>query len=45
MGSEQKVAVITGGSGGIGAALVKAYRDRNYQVVATARSMEPLSTM
>ena len=42
MGSEQKVAV-TGASGGIGAALVKAYRDRNYRVVATARSMEPLS--
>ncbi len=42
MGSEQKVAVITGASGGIGAALVDAYRDRNYRVVATARSMEPL---
>jgi len=43
MDSEQKVAVITGASGGIGAALVDAYRDRNYRVVATARSMEPLS--
>src|SRR5262249_60366054 len=43
MGSEDKVAVITGASGGIGAALVSAYRDRNYRVVATARSMEPLS--
>jgi NAD(P)-dependent dehydrogenase (short-subunit alcohol dehydrogenase family) len=43
MGSEQRVAVITGASGGIGAALVKAYRDRNYRVVATARSIEPLS--
>src|SRR5499425_3272696 len=42
MGSEDKVAVITGASGGIGAALVRAYRDRNYRVVATARSMEPL---
>ncbi|HTD55738.1 MAG TPA: hypothetical protein VK670_10170 [Silvibacterium sp.] len=31
MGSEQKVAVITGASGGIGAALVTAYRDRNYR--------------
>ena len=41
MGIEQKVAVITGGSQGIGAALVKAYRDRNYRVVATARSIEP----
>jgi NAD(P)-dependent dehydrogenase (short-subunit alcohol dehydrogenase family) len=36
---ERKVAVITGASQGIGAALVKAYRDRNYQVVATARSI------
>ena len=43
MGSEQKVAVITGASGGIGAALVNAYRDRNYRVVATALSMEPLN--
>jgi NAD(P)-dependent dehydrogenase (short-subunit alcohol dehydrogenase family) len=41
MGIEQKVAVITGASQGIGAALVTAYRDRNYRVVATARSMEP----
>jgi NAD(P)-dependent dehydrogenase (short-subunit alcohol dehydrogenase family) len=40
MGIEQKVAVITGASQGIGAALVKAYRDRNYRVVATARSIE-----
>jgi NAD(P)-dependent dehydrogenase (short-subunit alcohol dehydrogenase family) len=39
MGAEQKVAVITGASQGIGAALVKAYRDRNYRVVATARSI------
>jgi NAD(P)-dependent dehydrogenase (short-subunit alcohol dehydrogenase family) len=41
MGKEQKVAVITGASQGIGAALAKAYRDQNYRVVATARSMEP----
>jgi len=41
MGIEQKVAVITGASQGIGAALVKAYRDRNYRVVATARSIRP----
>jgi NAD(P)-dependent dehydrogenase (short-subunit alcohol dehydrogenase family) len=41
MGMEQKVAVITGASQGIGAALVKAYRDRNYRVVATARSINP----
>jgi NAD(P)-dependent dehydrogenase (short-subunit alcohol dehydrogenase family) len=41
MGIEQKVAVITGASQGIGAALVKAYRDHNYRVVATARSSKP----
>jgi NAD(P)-dependent dehydrogenase (short-subunit alcohol dehydrogenase family) len=41
MGIEQRVVVITGASQGIGAALVKAYRDRNYQVVATARSIKP----
>jgi NAD(P)-dependent dehydrogenase (short-subunit alcohol dehydrogenase family) len=40
MGTEQKVAVITGASGGIGAALVKAYRDRNYRVVATSLSIK-----
>jgi NAD(P)-dependent dehydrogenase (short-subunit alcohol dehydrogenase family) len=41
MGTEQKVAVITGASQGIGAALVAAYRDRNFRVVATARSIKP----
>jgi len=41
MGTDQKVAVITGSSQGIGAALVRAYRDRNYRVVATARSIRP----
>ncbi len=41
MRSEPKVAVITGASQGIGAALVKAYRDRNYRVVATALTIEP----
>ena len=41
MGIEQKVAVITGASQGIGAALVKAYRDRSYRVVATSRSIKP----
>lgn len=43
MDTDQKVAVITGGSQGIGAALVKAYRQRNYMVVATARSIKPSS--
>jgi NAD(P)-dependent dehydrogenase (short-subunit alcohol dehydrogenase family) len=41
MGAEQKVAVITGASQGIGSALVKAYRDRNYRVVANSRSIKP----
>ncbi len=41
MSNEQKVAVITGASQGIGAGLVKAYRDRNYRVVATSRSIKP----
>jgi len=39
--TEMKVAVITGASQGIGAALVKAYRERNYRVVATARTIAP----
>ena len=43
MGIEQKVAIITGASQGIGAALVQGYRDRNYRVVATARSVKPSS--
>src|SRR5467141_2464850 len=41
MGTEQKVAVITGASQGFGAALVKAYRDRNYRVIANSRSIKP----
>jgi NAD(P)-dependent dehydrogenase (short-subunit alcohol dehydrogenase family) len=40
MSNEQKVAIITGASQGIGAALVKAYRDRNFRVVATSRSIK-----
>jgi NAD(P)-dependent dehydrogenase (short-subunit alcohol dehydrogenase family) len=40
MSTEQKAAVITGASRGIGAALVKAFRDRNYRVIATARSIK-----
>jgi NAD(P)-dependent dehydrogenase (short-subunit alcohol dehydrogenase family) len=40
MSSEQKVAIVTGASQGIGAGLVKAFRDRNYRVVATSRSIE-----
>jgi NAD(P)-dependent dehydrogenase (short-subunit alcohol dehydrogenase family) len=41
MSIEQKVAVVTGASRGIGAALVRGFRDRNYRVVATARSIKP----
>ncbi|MGY3534411.1 SDR family NAD(P)-dependent oxidoreductase [Bradyrhizobium sp. USDA 4452] len=41
MGAEQKVAVITGASQGIGEALVRGYRDRNYRVVANSRSIKP----
>jgi NAD(P)-dependent dehydrogenase (short-subunit alcohol dehydrogenase family) len=43
MGAEQKVVVITGASQGIGADLVKGYRDRNYRVVANSRSIQPSS--
>jgi NAD(P)-dependent dehydrogenase (short-subunit alcohol dehydrogenase family) len=39
MDNERQVVIITGASQGIGAALVTAYRDRNYQVVATSRSI------
>ena len=41
MSTEQKVAVITGASGGIGSALVKAYCARAYRVVAMALSEMP----
>jgi NAD(P)-dependent dehydrogenase (short-subunit alcohol dehydrogenase family) len=36
---EKRVAVITGASQGIGAALVEAYRGRGYRIVAIARSI------
>ncbi|MEU5564398.1 SDR family NAD(P)-dependent oxidoreductase [Micromonospora musae] len=39
MGTNQKVAVITGASQGIGAGLVEAYRKLGYGVVATSRSI------
>ena len=41
MSNGKKVVVITGASQGIGAALVNAYLDRNYRVVATSRSIQP----
>ncbi len=37
----RKVAIITGGSQGIGASLVAAYRRQGWSVVATARAMKP----
>jgi NAD(P)-dependent dehydrogenase (short-subunit alcohol dehydrogenase family) len=37
-----KVAIITGGSQGIGAGLVAGYRRRGWAVVATARTIKPL---
>src|SRR5262245_7759671 len=40
MHNERKVAVVTGASQGISAGLVKAFRDRNYLVVATSRSIK-----
>ena len=39
--AEQRVAIITGGSQGIGAGLVAGYRQRGWAVVATARTMRP----
>lgn len=39
MNTEQKVVVITGASQGIGASLVKAFRERNYRIIANSRSM------
>lgn len=41
MSNSRKVAVITGASQGIGAGLVKAFRDRDYRVVANSRSIKP----
>jgi NAD(P)-dependent dehydrogenase (short-subunit alcohol dehydrogenase family) len=40
-GGDRRVAVITGGSQGIGAGLVEGYRRRGWAVVATARKMMP----
>ncbi|MGF6508529.1 NAD(P)-dependent dehydrogenase (short-subunit alcohol dehydrogenase family) [Paraburkholderia sp. 32] len=41
MSNSQKVVIVTGASHGIGAELVKAFRQRDYRVVATARSIKP----
>ncbi len=41
MSNQQKVAIITGASQGIGAGVVKGLRERGYRVVATSRSIKP----
>jgi NAD(P)-dependent dehydrogenase (short-subunit alcohol dehydrogenase family) len=43
MSTQQKVIVVTGASQGIGAELIKAFRDRNYRVIANSRSIKPSS--
>ena len=43
MNNNTKVAVITGASQGIGAALIAAYQDIDYAVVANSRSIAPAS--
>ena len=40
-GNDRRVAIITGGSQGIGAGLVAGYRGRGWAVVANARTIEP----
>jgi NAD(P)-dependent dehydrogenase (short-subunit alcohol dehydrogenase family) len=39
--SEERVAIVTGASQGIGAGIARAYRELGYGVIATARSIEP----
>src|SRR5439155_21423075 len=39
MANIQKTAIVTGGSQGIGAGLVKAFLDRGYNVVANSRNI------
>jgi NAD(P)-dependent dehydrogenase (short-subunit alcohol dehydrogenase family) len=40
MSNSQKVAIVTGASQGIGAEIVKGFRERGYRVVAVARSIK-----
>jgi NAD(P)-dependent dehydrogenase (short-subunit alcohol dehydrogenase family) len=42
MSTEQRVAVVTGASQGIGAGIVQAFRNRSCRVVATSRSIRPV---
>lgn len=41
MSDTRKVVVVTGASQGLGAGIVKAFRERGYRVVATSRSIGP----
>jgi NAD(P)-dependent dehydrogenase (short-subunit alcohol dehydrogenase family) len=41
MSKQQKVAIVTGASQGIGAAVVAQLRERGYRVLATSRSIQP----
>jgi NAD(P)-dependent dehydrogenase (short-subunit alcohol dehydrogenase family) len=41
MSAQQKVIVVTGASQGIGAGIVKAFRERNCRIVAMSRSIKP----
>jgi NAD(P)-dependent dehydrogenase (short-subunit alcohol dehydrogenase family) len=41
MSSQQRVAIVTGASQGIGAGIVKSLRERGYRVVASSRSIKP----
>ncbi|MEK1899967.1 MAG: SDR family oxidoreductase [Rhizobium sp.] len=43
MSNEQKVAIVTGASQGIGAGIVEAYRKEGYVVVANSRNIQPSS--
>ncbi|WP_118178538.1 SDR family NAD(P)-dependent oxidoreductase [Paraburkholderia phosphatilytica] len=43
MSAAQKVVIVTGASQGIGAAIVNAYRDLDYRVVATSRTIRASS--
>jgi len=44
MSQNQKVAIVTGASQGIGAGLVQAYAGRGYRVVANSRNIQPGKT-
>jgi NAD(P)-dependent dehydrogenase (short-subunit alcohol dehydrogenase family) len=43
MSAEQRVAIVTGASQGIGAGILQAFRDRNCRVVAISRSIKPVA--